>query len=640
MHVRQSNSSRSLKSRVLRAGLGVALAFGASLSAVVVSRGVALAKPLDPQGTIYVADYETNAINVFPPGTNGNTAPERMIQGAGTGLDGPADVKVDASGDVWASNFYGDTITEYAPGASGNATPICTISGSKTNLDENDDISLEPDGTLVVGNFTDAADNGGSVVVFSPGSCGNVAPAETISGSSTGLSLVDGVGTDAAGTIFADSTDSNSIQVFPAGANGNVAPTYTISGSNTGLGSPDDVVVGFDGKLYVSNGSAALTVYAPGAKGNATPTQDITGSNTDLGGPDDLAVDTAGDIYVTDEFSALGAGVLEYASGATGNVAPITSIAGSSTGFAGPEGVYVAGPPSGTGATVTTTDSGRSISLGGSSSDTATVTEGTNGHSPTGSLVFKLFGPNDATCSHAPAFVSSSQHVRGPGNYSSGNFTPTAVGTYSWQALYSGDTNNPPVTTACSGIAAETVTVQQGTTGCSKPGVTRVFEYGNAREEIVRVVIRGHCFRGATKVLFGSVPAESFTVTSDGTIQASPPQQPAGTVDVTVTTPGGTSAVNAPADQYRYYLPQIEQVLPNHGPVAGGNTVLIRGFGFSGSPPPTVSFGGNPSTSVVVMGDGNIHALVPPHSAGTVNVQVTTFAGSSHSSSGSQYKYK
>ena len=132
--------------------------------------------------------------------------------------------------------------------------PICTISGSNTGLDENDDMSLEPDGTLVVGNFTDAAGDGGSVVVFSPGSCGNVTPAETISGSNTGLNLVDGVGTDAAGTIFADSTEGNSIQVFPAGANGNVAPTYTISGSNTGLGSPDDVVVGFDGELFVSNG--------------------------------------------------------------------------------------------------------------------------------------------------------------------------------------------------------------------------------------------------------------------------------------------------------------------------------------------------------------------------------------------------
>ena len=79
----------------------------------------------DPQGTIYVSDGEANAIDVFAPGSSGNVAPERVIQGADTGLDGPTDVKVDPSGDVWASNFSNDSITEYAPGASGDASPIC-----------------------------------------------------------------------------------------------------------------------------------------------------------------------------------------------------------------------------------------------------------------------------------------------------------------------------------------------------------------------------------------------------------------------------------------------------------------------------------------------------------------------------------
>ena len=247
---------------------------------------------------------------------------------------------------------------------------------------------------------------------------------DDFTGSNTGLDLVDGVGTDAAGTIFADSTDGNSIQVFPAGANGNVAPTYTISGSNTGLGEPDDVVVGFNGQLYVSNGSpASLTVYAPGASGNATPVQDITGSNTDLGGPDDLAVDTAGDIFVTDDESTWALAVLEYASGCDWKRgADRLARRIQHPWFEAPEGVFVAGPPAETGATVSTTNSGTSISLGSSTSDTATITEGTNGDAPTGSLVFKLFGPNDATCSNAPAYVSSGLSVGGAGEYSSGVF--------------------------------------------------------------------------------------------------------------------------------------------------------------------------------------------------------------------------
>ena len=413
--------------------------------------GVAHAAGPDPQGTIYVADYGSSAIDVFPPGTSGNVAPERVISGVDTGLSGPADVKVDAAGDVFSSNFNTDSITEYAPQASGDATPICTISGSNTGLEENDDMSLEADGTLIVGNF-ESADGGGSVVVFAPGSCGNVTPVETIEGSNTGFEVVDGVGTDAAGNIYADSTGADSIQVFPAGTNGNVAPAYSISGALTGLSSPDDVVVGFDGKLYVTDGGGSITVYAPGASGNVAPIQDITGSNTGFEDIDDLAVDTSGNIYATD-FS--GDDVPIFASGATGNVSPEATIGGSLTGFTTPEGVAVAGPPGTSSATLTTEASASSISLGNSTSDTATLAGGTT---PTGSMVFKLFGPDDTTCSAAPAYTSPPQTVDGDGPYPSPSFVPTATGTYYWQALYSGDSNNAPITTSCND-PAETVTV-------------------------------------------------------------------------------------------------------------------------------------------------------------------------------------
>ena len=55
-------------------------------------------------------------------------------------------------------------------------------------------------------------------------------------------------------------TRRTTIAVFAPGANGNVAPEYTIAGSNTGLAGPDDVLVGFDGKLYVSNHSGSFNL--------------------------------------------------------------------------------------------------------------------------------------------------------------------------------------------------------------------------------------------------------------------------------------------------------------------------------------------------------------------------------------------
>ena len=393
----------------------------------------------DPAGTTYVADYGSNAIDVFAPGATGNVAPLRRITGA---VSGPADVAVDANGDVYSSNFGNDTITEYAPGASGAATPIRAIGGSNTGLCENDDMSLAPDGTLYVGNFC-----GTGILVFAPGASGNVAPIRTI----TSVSDVDGLGVDATGTLYAD--QSGAVDVFAPGASGAATPIRTISGSNTNLVSPDDVKVGFGGQLFVTDqGSSSIEVFAPGASGNATPTQSIMGSNTNLVTLDDLAVDPSGGVYATD-FNTNG--VNYFAPGATGNVAPTRNISGSNTTFSEPEGVAVAEPVSGE--TLTTKDSASSITIGQSTSDTATLS---GASSPTGSIVFNLYGPNDPTCTKAPRFTSSPVTVSGNGSYNSPLFTPTSsdVGTYSWVAEYSGDTNNAPLTTAC-GDPNETVTI-------------------------------------------------------------------------------------------------------------------------------------------------------------------------------------
>jgi alpha-tubulin suppressor-like RCC1 family protein len=63
----------------------------------------------------------------------------------------------------------------------------------------------------------------------------------------------------------------------------------------------------------------------------------------------------------------------------------------------------------------------------------------------------------------------------------------------------------------------------------------------------VPVTITGSGFLGATSVRFGGVEAQSFVVNSDTQITAVTPASSAGSADVTVTTPRGTSAVTGVA---------------------------------------------------------------------------------------------
>jgi large repetitive protein len=74
------------------------------------------------------------------------------------------------------------------------------------------------------------------------------------------------------------------------------------------------------------------------------------------------------------------------------------------------------------------------------------------------------------------------------------------------------------------------------------------------------VVLTGTGFTGATGVSFGSFAASTFEVNSPTQITVTAPNSDIPefsslTVDVRVTTPAGTSALNPPSDQYTYELP-------------------------------------------------------------------------------------
>ncbi len=119
-----------------------------------------------------------------------------------------------------------------------------------------------------------------------------------------------------------------------------------------------------------------------------------------------------------------------------------------------------------------TTDAGDDIAVGGSLSDKATITGRV---SPSASTVdFRLYGPDDDTCSGAPVFEALGVDLPvGDTMVTSPSFTTTAPGTYRWIAAYSGDANNEPAVGEC-GDPDETVDVLQGNpeiTTQASPGI-------------------------------------------------------------------------------------------------------------------------------------------------------------------------
>jgi hypothetical protein len=81
----------------------------------------------------------------------------------------------------------------------------------------------------------------------------------------------------------------------------------------------------------------------------------------------------------------------------------------------------------------------------------------TGGSRPTGRITFRLYGPDDATCSRPPAFVAQ-QRVFGNRLYRSPTFAAKDAGTYRWTAAYSGNLTNVGAATSCDDND-ETVTV-------------------------------------------------------------------------------------------------------------------------------------------------------------------------------------
>ncbi|QRY70412.1 putative Ig domain-containing protein (plasmid) [Ensifer sp. PDNC004] len=198
-----------------------------------------------------------------------------------------------------------------------------------------------------------------------------------------------------------------------------------------------------------------------------------------------------------------------------------------------------------------------------------------------------------------------------------------AAGTFDIRVTTVGGTSATSAADQYTYVAPPTVTSVTPTSGPMAGGTT--------------VILTGTNFVGATSVTFGATVASGFTVNSATQITVTSPAHFAGTVDIRVTTAGGTSATSA-ADQFTYVpSPTVTSVTPTNGSTAGGTSVVVTGTNFSGAT--AVTFGGAAATGFSVDSGSQITATAPAGSAGTVDVRVITVGGTSATSAADQFTY-
>ncbi len=196
------------------------------------------------------------------------------------------------------------------------------------------------------------------------------------------------------------------------------------------------------------------------------------------------------------------------------------------------------------------------------------------------------------------------------------------------------------------GTVGVTVTTPGGTSAVTgaelfeylaAPAVTSVSPRDGPLHGGTTVTITGTGFVTGATVHLGTKAATKVTVEGATKITATSPAGTAGSVRVTVTTAGGTSAASS-AELFEYLaVPKVASVSPRDGPLHGGTTVTITGTGFvTGA---TVHFGTKQATKVTVESATKITATSPAHAAGSVRVTVTTSGGTSAASSADLFDY-
>ena len=388
----------------------------------------------------------------------------------------------------------------------------------------------------------------------------------------------------------------------------------SISSSNATLNGTNGDTAASDSSFWVSTSTFATTpssplpagVYSTPALGPVNASTTFSGSLSSVSG---LLPITPGTTYFVaawvdvagtwtpgpvESFTTTSAPTITSVSPSSGSTSGGTAITITGTGFANGAAVKVGGTsatsvvvvnstsitattPAGTAGpqdvVVTNTDAGTVTSTGGFTytalAGTAPTTLAATGITSSDATLNGMNGTSDAA--HSSFWVSTSTFPTTSTTLPSGVFSTPDLGAVSSSTAFSAALSSVsgllPITatttyyfaawTEVGGIWTPGAVLQFNTSGVVTPTAPVVSSVASTTGAIAggdTVTITGSGFTGATAVHFGTLAATGVTVVNDTSITAiSPATTTPGVVDVTVTTPLGTSATSS-ADHFTYAL--------------------------------------------------------------------------------------
>ncbi len=548
--------------------------FGVSVTAntltTLISSGLSapIGLVLDSAGDLFIANNTASTVSVMPAASGtifGVSVTANTLTTIVSGLSAPSGLVFDSAGDLFISNVGGNSVS-VMPIASGTIFGVSVTANTlasvvSSGLSGPEGLAFNISGDLFIANNST---NKVSAIAPSGGSIFGVAVAANTLASivTTGLSAPEGLAFDAGGDLFISNSTANNISAMPAASGTIFGVSVTANSPATiasGLNGPGALAIDSAGNLYVTNETGNSVDVMPVTSGTIFGVPVTAGIlativSSGLGQPDGLAFDSAGDLFIAN-FTANTVSVVPAASGTIFGVSVTANVLSViASGLSGPAGLsfnsagdlFIANSTASS-ISVMPIASGTIFGVSVTANTLASVV--TSGLSGPAGLTFDsagdLFITNNSgnSVSVMPQASGTIFGVSVTANTlasvaSTGLSAPLGITIDSAGDLFIANNTANSVSELLAFHPVPTVTAVDPAIGSTSGG------------DVVDIVGSGFV-AGSTTVDFGTAPATSVSLGSGDQLTAVSPPGFVGTIDVTVTTPGGTSTTSS-ADKFEY----------------------------------------------------------------------------------------